>query len=182
MIFSDPDPTFQLVSDPTWIFSNILNINVFPSCKYYRLYIMTNYKLFMEMSVQKWIYIFKWVVPIFVGKLSNFSVFQKGFTSNSFQIRNDFFPDPYPDPAKSFGSPTLHLIVPVPEPQTWYGNWESIYRGAFAGDSSSAERFLYFLRCCLVGRGGTPATRRRCFTRRLQNQTAITLNRYRVPA
>jgi hypothetical protein len=31
--FSGPDPTFQLVSDPKWIFSNILNINftiVFP--------------------------------------------------------------------------------------------------------------------------------------------------------
>ncbi len=45
MIFSDPDldPTSQLVSDPTLIFSNILNINftfVFPSPKSVRLHIM----------------------------------------------------------------------------------------------------------------------------------------------
>jgi hypothetical protein len=58
MIFSDPDPTFQLVPDldpvldSTCIFSNtcILNINstfVFP---FVRLHIMTRYKLLGELG------------------------------------------------------------------------------------------------------------------------------------
>jgi len=62
--FSDPDPTFQLIldpdsnSDPAQIFSNILNFNFTfgcPSCKYFRLYIMTRYtgKLFREIFFTK---------------------------------------------------------------------------------------------------------------------------------
>ncbi len=60
--FSDPNPTFQMVSDPyldpdpvsdpTLFFSNILNINftfVFPSCKCVRLHIMTRYKLLRKL-------------------------------------------------------------------------------------------------------------------------------------
>jgi hypothetical protein len=60
--FWDPAPTFQLVSDPdnvpdpTWIFSNILDINftfVFPSCKCVRLLIMTRCKLFRGICLDK---------------------------------------------------------------------------------------------------------------------------------
>ena len=58
----DPDPAFQLVSDPdpfsdtTWIFSNILDINftfVFLPCKCVRLLIMTRYKLFRGIFFDK---------------------------------------------------------------------------------------------------------------------------------
>ncbi len=65
-LFSDPDLTFQLVSDfypdpepasdPTWSFSNILKINftfVFPSWKCVRLHIMTRYKLLREFFFYK---------------------------------------------------------------------------------------------------------------------------------
>ncbi len=47
-LYPDTDLTFQLVLDPTCIFSNILNINftfAYPSCKC-MLHIMTRYKLF----------------------------------------------------------------------------------------------------------------------------------------
>ncbi len=92
MIFSDldPYPTFQLVLDPTYMFSNILDINftfVFLPCKCVRLPIMTRYKLFGP-NYQ--------ILP----------VFQSSFTSNSFRSRNllgsgmIFSQDP--DPAKSF--------------------------------------------------------------------------------
>jgi hypothetical protein len=50
----DPDP----VSDPSWIFSNIVNINfifVFPFCKCVRIEIMTRNKLFSRVSDPDWI-------------------------------------------------------------------------------------------------------------------------------
>ncbi len=50
---------------------------------------MTRYKLFREIFLQKGFYVFK--LSIFVQKLSNLSVFQSSFTSNSFRIRNEFF-------------------------------------------------------------------------------------------
>jgi hypothetical protein len=70
------------VSDPTRIFSNILNINltfVFPSCNCVRLHIITS---------------FSWKFFLIKSK------------STDARIRNDFFQDlyPNPDPAKSFGS------------------------------------------------------------------------------
>ncbi len=60
----DPDPTCKLVSDsdpkpvsdPTRIFSNILDIHfifVFPSCNCVRLHIMARYKLFREIFFVK---------------------------------------------------------------------------------------------------------------------------------
>ncbi len=64
MVFSDPglDPTFQLFSDPTRIFSNILNINftfVFPSlgcilCKLFReIFLTTNKFIFLNWAFFK---------------------------------------------------------------------------------------------------------------------------------
>jgi hypothetical protein len=58
LIFSDPDPdpTFQLVSNPsTRFFLNILNsifLFILPSCKCFRLHIMTRYKLCMEIFLR----------------------------------------------------------------------------------------------------------------------------------
>ncbi len=67
MIFSDPDPTFQLVSDPTWIFSNNLNKNftfVFPSCKRVWLHLWRDIsflvKFFMKINIYFLIEPFCW--------------------------------------------------------------------------------------------------------------------------
>ncbi len=89
--FSNPDPTFRLVSDPTWIFPNILDINftlVFLPCKCVRLLIFCR-----DISLL-WEYFF-WQKEIYIFNMSSF-VFQGSYTSNSFgsraaQIRNDFF-------------------------------------------------------------------------------------------
>ncbi len=71
--FSDPnlDPSFQLVSDSTWIFSNILNINF---NLYSRLISVLGCILWRDISFfgkfkKRGIYIFK--LNIFVEKLSN---------------------------------------------------------------------------------------------------------------
>ncbi len=85
--FSDPDPTFQLVSDPTKIFSDILDTNftfVFLPWKCVRLLIMTRYKLFKGIFFwQKGIYFLNWAS--FCWEISNFYQFFRGsFTSNSF--------------------------------------------------------------------------------------------------
>ncbi len=61
--------------------------------------------------LSKSIYIF--LLSIFVEKFSNFfgSVFRSSFSLNSFQIRNDYFPDPYPYPAQSFGSYRIRIRI-----------------------------------------------------------------------
>ncbi len=108
--------TFQLVSDPTWIFSNILNINfsfVFPFWECVRLHIITWYKLFREIIFKKKEFVFlNWA--FLLRNCQIWSVFTVFFTSNSFQIRS--CPDPewfFPDPAKKF------RIWPDQNPQHW---------------------------------------------------------------
>ncbi len=76
---------------------------VFLSCKCYRLYITTSYKLY------SW---FFEKLSIFVEIFASFISFQSSFVLNSFRIRSYpdlkwFFPDP--DPAKSFGSDRIRI-------------------------------------------------------------------------
>ncbi len=89
-IHTYPDP----VLDPTWIFSNILNITftvVFLSCKCVSLHIMTRHKLFREIFFDTKEFIFE--LSIFVEILSNLSVFQSSYTLNSFRILRRLDPD-----------------------------------------------------------------------------------------
>ncbi len=54
--YCDPYPDPDHVSDPAWIFYNILNINfifVFQSCKCVRFHIMTRYKLYKEIFFKR---------------------------------------------------------------------------------------------------------------------------------
>ncbi len=97
LFFSDLDPTFQSDSEPSWIFSNILNINitgtfVFPSCKCVRLHILTRYELFMDIFLKEFIFL---VWAFLIRNCQILSVFLSSFTSNSFLMRirimNDFF-------------------------------------------------------------------------------------------
>ncbi len=79
MTFSDPDSTFQLVSDAIWFlnfFSNILNMNftfVFTYRKCVRLHIMTRYELFREIFLSKGILFTNWVYWMRNGLISSFS-------------------------------------------------------------------------------------------------------------
>ncbi len=98
MIFSGPYPTFQLVSDPTpdplldptWFFSNILDINFtifFLHCKCVRLLIGTRNKPFRRIFFwQNGIYIFKSV--FLLRNCQILPVFHSSFTSYSFPIRS----------------------------------------------------------------------------------------------
>ncbi len=85
--YTDPDP----VSDPSWTFSNILDINftfVFLSCKFVKLHIMTRNrysKLFREICLLREIVKFYHFFRIVI--------FQIHFESGTarIQIRTDFF-------------------------------------------------------------------------------------------
>ncbi len=88
--FSRSDPTFQLVWDPTWIFSNILGINFsffFPSCTCFWLHIMTRCKLFRNFFT--WYNLCFWIEHFcreIIKFYFTFTFFT--FTSNSFGIRS----------------------------------------------------------------------------------------------
>ncbi len=134
MIFRDPDPIFQLVSDPDPVSDPTY---IFLGCSLWR------DMSFLEENFldKKGIYIFK--MSIHLRNCKIFTSFSKYFY---FKYRSCSDPDPEgfypgPDPAKSFGSDR----IPIDDSQYWFQLLTSYCQNGYFSCYSGSESISYFI-------------------------------------